>query len=273
MVESLKEIDNIYDLMALCGAYFLRLDRNQPYDFSEFQDENYDDLYDAVEAYCCSKKDKGSGRAFAELKRYIVEFFKHGYDTEKCFAVIKYIDELIEAEVPSYLLENHNIVSYSYMNKKYYDEIRIIPKRKDSFFSRKAAEMKERDESRFDFFRNTRKCVCSALDGEMINYMIWDKEKIEKYPFTIYHFNEKHLITKHFLESKKLTFAIIPFLNTELDEIFKIRYGNKTFEIEYMESSIEKNLKERYKEIYEKCEQKDIDFLIFPEMLMTEDLH
>ena len=25
--------------------------------------------------------------------------------------------------------------------------------------------------------------------------------------------------------------------------------------------------------IYEKCEQKDIDFLIFPEMLMTEDLH
>ncbi len=68
MVESLKEIDNIYDLMALCGAYFLRLDRNQPYDFSEFQDENYDDLYDAVEAYCCSKKIREAGGHLQNLK-------------------------------------------------------------------------------------------------------------------------------------------------------------------------------------------------------------
>ncbi len=74
MVEELKEVDNIYDLMALCGAYILQADKEKAYDFSEFQDERYDDVYDAMEAYCCAKKDKGSGRAFADLKKYIIRF-------------------------------------------------------------------------------------------------------------------------------------------------------------------------------------------------------
>lgn len=68
MIEDLKEIDNIYELMALCGLYILREDRIQPYDFSGFMDDNYDELYDAVEAYCCAINDKEKGELLRNLK-------------------------------------------------------------------------------------------------------------------------------------------------------------------------------------------------------------
>ncbi len=272
MIEDLKEIDNIYDLMALCGLYILREDRIQPYDFSGFMDDNYDELYDAVEAYCCAINDKGKRRAFAEFKRYISNFLKSGFSVERCFAVLKYADELVEAEIPCHLFGNHNVINYSCMNKKYCDEIRIVPRRRDSFFSRKAAEMKEREGAVFDFFRKSRKCTCSALDNEILNYMIWDKEKIENFPFTIYYFSEKHSITKHFLKSEKLTFAIIPFIEGELEDIFGLYFGTKTFEIQNMNPFMEEKLKKRYQEIHKKCEGINVDFLIFPEMLMTEGI-
>ena len=270
MLEELKEIDNIYDLMALCGMVVLRLDKEQPYDFSAFRDGLYEDLYDAVEEYCFAKEDRGSGEAFAELKKYIIGFLKNDVSIERCFAVMKCIDELVAVEYPCCLLESQRVISYPCMNKRFCEEIRIIPKNRRNFFIKKEAEMKERNRSEYDFLRKERECKCTVLDGEIINYIIWDKENIEKYPFTVYYLSEKHFITKHFIETEKLTFAIIPFIDEKLEDVFEVYLENKIFEISKMKPAMEQKLKERYQEIYQKCKEKNIDFLIFPEMLMTE---
>lgn len=272
LIEHLKDIDNMYDLMALCGKYILNIDKETPCDFSEFDDEMYDNVYDAIEAYCYARKDKGKKSAFAEFKSFIIDFLKREVNAEKCYAIVKYVDDLVEVEFTGHLLESSDVIEYSQLNKLYGDDVCIVPKVKDNFFLKKAAQMRSTDNTKYDFFRKARQCAGSILDKDTVNYIIWDKERIEKYPFIIYHCNKEHFITKHFLNADKLTFGIVPFTDRELNEIFDIKYGNKTFEIIGMKPLMEQKLKEKYKDIYERCEGKNIDFLIFPEMLMTESI-
>ena len=59
MIDQLKQIDRIYDLMALCGAYILCELKKKTYEFALFEDDDYDCVYDAIERYCCEVQEKG----------------------------------------------------------------------------------------------------------------------------------------------------------------------------------------------------------------------
>ena len=53
MIEQLRKIDKIYDLLALCSSYILNMYSQTPYEFALFDDDEFDCVYDAVERYCC----------------------------------------------------------------------------------------------------------------------------------------------------------------------------------------------------------------------------
>ena len=99
-----------------------------------------------------------------------------------------------------------------------------------------------------------------------------NQEKIKKYPYTIYHFDEKSNMSKHFIDKEKISFGIVPFTNINLEDILKIKYEKSLFYIDKMYSESEEKLRNRYKDICERSKKRDIDFLIFPEMLLTEDM-
>ena len=48
MIEQLRKIDKIYDLLALCASYILIMNKETPYEFALFDDDTYDCIYDAV---------------------------------------------------------------------------------------------------------------------------------------------------------------------------------------------------------------------------------
>lgn len=272
MLEQLKKIDKIYDLLALCSSYiFNELDR-KPYEFAQFPDDDYDNVYDAVQRYCCERQQKGCKRAFHELKDYLFSFLMPEVTVEKCFAVVKYIDELVEVEISDRLLKGKHVIEYTSMNEQYRDHVRIIPKMKGTFLERGDIQFRSIDNNEYSLFRDRRECACSILDGETINYMIWDKQHIKNYPALIYHFDKKSSVFKHFYERKQITFGIVPFTDKPIKEMLHVEYDNRAFYILNMYKGPENELKERYKDICTRCEKQDIDFLIFPEMLMTENI-
>lgn len=273
MLEQIQKIDKIYDLLAVCSSYILNELKRKDYEFALFNDDDYDYVYDAIQRYCCEREYRGCERAFDELRNYLTSFFTPDVTVEKCFAVVKYIDELVAVEIDDRLLGGKHIIKYSSMNEQYTDNVRIIPKMKGTFLKRGDIQFRSINNNKYSLFRDRRECACSKLDRETLNYMIWDRQHIENYPdFNIYRFDEKSSVFKHFHERKQIVFGIVPFTDKPLKDILDVQYDNRAFYIRDMHKSAESELKERYRNICSRCEQENIDFLIFPEMLMTEKI-
>lgn len=272
MIEHLRRIDKIYDLFALCASYILNGFDEDPYEFATFNDEEYDCVFDAVERYCCERQEKGRKKAFDELKDYIISFMVPEVTVEKCFAVVKYIDELVEVEINDSLLSGKHIIKYSSLNDQYKDCVRIIPKIKETFLDRGNIQFRSISNDKYSLFRERRECACSLLDKETLNYMIWDKEHIKRFPMYIYRIDDKNPIFKHFHETEKIVFGIVPFTNKNLEDLLQVKYERKAFYIEQMYEEAERDLKDRYENVCKRCEKEDIDFLVFPEMLITEKI-
>lgn len=272
MLEQLEKINNIYDLLALCSSYILSTIEEISYEFATFEDGDYDDIYDAIARYCCEKQEKGCIEAFGELRTFMFDFMEPDVTIEKCFAVVKYIDDLVEVEISDKLLGGRGIIKYSSMNTQYLDRVKIIPKMRNTLYVRGELQFKEIHDSSHSLLRKRRDCACSKLDRETVNYMIWDKKLIENYPMWLYHVDEKHPISKHFYDREKIVFGIVPFTNKFLKQILDIKYQKRAFYISGMHEDAEKELKMRYKDICDRCRVEDVDFLIFPEMLMTNNI-
>lgn len=99
MINQLRDIGNIYDLVALCSSYILNEIGKKPYEFGTFQEEEFNFVWDAVENYCFEKSENGHLVAFKRLREQIIRLMAPEPSLEKCFAVIKSIDELVEVEL------------------------------------------------------------------------------------------------------------------------------------------------------------------------------
>ena len=272
MLEQLKKIDRIYDLMALCSSYILNELKVKSYEFACFEEDDFEEVGAAFERYCCEISEKGHWKAFKELKDFLLEFFSIGVSVEKCYAVVYFIDDNVEITIPDKLLGGNGIVEYSSLNKQYVDQVKIIPKLESTLLTRSEAQFRQNNDTMHELFRKRRECACSKLDTETLHYSIWDQEKIERYPTVIYHVDEKNPISKHFYNRHKIIFGIVPFTKVGLDRILEIKYHHRTFYVDKMYDNAETELKNRYEDIFNRCVNKDIDFLVFPEMLMTENI-
>lgn len=269
----IEKITKIYDLLALCCSYIFKEYNKEPIEFSlfDFDDSKYDGVHDAIELYCEQCKEEGHVAAINELKEFIFEFLKSGISVEKCMAIVVNIDELVEAKICDKVINGRKIVKYNALNKQYTDQVKILPRFKDTFIDRANAN-KEFGNGEFSFLRDSRQNECSPVDDQVTNYMIWDAEHIEQYPVWIYHFDETSLIEKHFNQRNKVVLGVVPFSNTDTEELLNIKIEKRAFCIESMNPNVEERLKHKYSDVCDKAECEDIDFLVFPEMMMTENI-
>lgn len=272
LLNEIKNLNNIYELFALCCSYVFIEIKKSPYNFSDFQSDKYVQVYDFLVEYLENKKNIGESAAFNELKVQVRNFLQPKSNVEKCFAIIENIDELIECKIEDGFVKKKNLVKFESLSDRYKDKVRIIPKKVESFVSKGEFIYKKRSKDSFELFRRKRTCVCSELDKNTVNYQICDENFIDKYPFMIHKVMEYHPIALHFKDRKKIVIAIFPFMNEKTNDLFDISYENKRFNIKKIYESAREKLRKRYISIYEKCIDKDIDFLIFPEMLLYEEL-
>lgn len=212
MINQLRNIGNIYDLLALCSSYVLNEIGEKPYEFGTFQEEEYNFVWDAVENYCFEKSENGHLTAFKRLREQIIHLMTPEPSLEKCFAVIKSIDELVEVELNGMLIGGNHIISYQALNVEYVDKVRILPKKLESLHDRGNERLGNWNGDEFySFLRKRRECACSELDKEMENYMVWDEACVKMYPLQVYRLDEEHPATKHFRKTGEIVFGLVPF--------------------------------------------------------------
>lgn len=279
IIEQVKHAQNIYDLLALCcKCLFDKVGKNTDI-FWKFEEENvydnvYDNAYDMIESYTCNIQDKGHKKAYELLIRDISLWFQVGASLEKLYFVIKCIDEQVENDIKCRASKIHGFWKYSSLNELCKDEVKVIPKIRDTFLQNEEGKfiLMDPNHNEYSLFREPGECFASSIDELMNNYMIWDKRHLEQFPFTIFRVDEDSLLGKHFYHRKKVTIGIVPFTCRKIDDILNIQFEGKMFYIDNMKQEANDELKERYKNIYTRSRGKDIDFLVYPEMLMSEDI-
>lgn len=271
MLEHIREITKIYDLLALCCSYIFKEYAKEPIEFSSlnYEESKYNEVYDAIELYCEQCEEEGHVVAINELKKFVFKFLQSEISVEKCMAIVINIDELVEVKIRSKIINGRKIIKYDALNSQYTDQVKILPRFKDTFIDR---ANKELGNTEFPFLRDTRKNECSPVDDQVTNYAIWDANHIEKYPVWIHHFDNTSLLEKHFNQRNKIVFGIVPFSNVDTKELLNIKTENRVFYIENMNPAIEEGLKQKYINVCDKAEKEDIDFLVFPEMMMTQNI-
>lgn len=271
MNEQIWQIGNIYDLMAWLSSYILEEVKKSPYEFYDFNDNAYIAVYDAIERYTSDVVTKGHMAAFKTLRQYIAAFLKISMSIEKCYAIVCYIDELVACEIPQGLYEYEPFIKYDTISKNYRQRIRVIPKLRDTLLLRDGEFiLKDPVDKKKPLLRQTSECFCSELDEVMQNYMIWDKDKLQRFPIEIYRLKRNTPMGLHFAKRNKLTIGVVPLTCRDIEEILDIEYRNKTFIVNGMKDEAGKLIEERYIDAYKRSLLKDIDFLVYPEMLTTE---
>ena len=257
LTSMIKEMQNIYDLLALCCSYIFNEIEDEPYDFAAFNDELYIDVY---------------VRAFREFRNFLYHFMEGNSTVEKCYAVVKYIDEKIEYEFRYNIVNKKDILEYEGLNGQFKDRVRILLKNAGSYVDKGNAAYKKVTKDKYNLLRDSHDCPCSKIDAVTRRYMIWDKVSLDKYPVRVYRLKEAHYINRHFEDRHKLVFAVIPFTDESIKSILVEKRVNKAFYIENMKQDAEVRLKEKYRAAYKGVINKDVDFMIYPEMLMTDEI-
>ena len=70
MLEYIEKTGEIYDLLALCCSFILKKYKEQAIEFNLFEEDKYDEVYDAIEDYCNACEDRSE--TFIESEDYDV---------------------------------------------------------------------------------------------------------------------------------------------------------------------------------------------------------
>lgn len=123
-----------------------------------------------------------------------------GASLEKLYFVIKCIDEQVENDMKCRASKIHGFWKYSSLNELCKDEVKVIPKIRDTFLQNEEGKfvLMDPNHNEYSLFREPSECFASSIDELMNNYMIRDKRHLEQFPFTIFRVDEDSLLGKHF---------------------------------------------------------------------------
>ena len=133
LTKQIENMQNMYDLLALCCSYIFNEIENEPYDFAAFNDTLYIHVYDNIVKYNWDKENLGELGAFREFRDFVIRFMGENSTVEKCYAIVKYIDEKIEYEFRYDIVYRKDLMEYDSINEQCKDKVRIVLKNTKSF--------------------------------------------------------------------------------------------------------------------------------------------
>lgn len=268
IINQIKNLKNMYDLLALCCL--VTMQQKPDYDFNNVNifkyAERLEEIFSIYDVECEREYKK---RAFEHFKVRLKEYLEEGTEPDKLFAIALEIDNRIKPIV----VEKHSTASkflpYYALNKQYCNKICIIPRTINSFLD-KVQSVKNKEG--YSPLRERRENNQRGIDYKIKNYYIWDQQDIKNNPLTIYRVSKNSTLYSHFSNRMQISIGIVPLTCKNIENIFDIVCEQGKFEITGIKEKEKKFLSNRYENIYERTKGRELDFLIFPEMLMTDDI-
>lgn len=284
MQTMIKCAESIYDIMAICAKKLIETTKKfsfDPWKF-DYDSEINTKIHDSIEYYVDKLNGSGRSNGLALLKRQLSRLMPdNNCNIEEwqnvCYSIIKSIDECILPDVKKRSIEDDYCIIYNSLNTMENESIRIIPRIRDTFIKHNDKLILKDPNSKpnkkeYTLFRDENDFYASDIDRKMQYYMIWGKEYVDRYPLNIVRIDKDSEIGKVFRNKKSLNIAIAPFTCNSIKNILNIEYEKESFFVKNMKKDAEDELKERYKKIYKQCCERNIDFLIFPEMLVSREM-
>lgn len=263
ILNAIEYLENIYDLLALCCEILIELKPDYDYHsgkFCEYQKEAGIILYEYMKN-CTEKCEKAAIKKIKwDLKRYLG--INNNFD--KIYAIVLEIDNRIPPVIADSFTDKSDFKKYVCLNQQYSDTIRVIPKRIRGLLDKATQE---------SVFRRPRENGELGLEDMVKNYCIlWKKEDITSKPVSIYRASQNSVIYDHFVNEKTITIGVFSVTDIDINQLYEIPCENGKFEVHEMFDEVKSAMQERYQQILNGFHGKKIDFMIFPEMLMTNSI-
>jgi len=262
--KELESARNIYDIMAICYAHIIE-DKN--FDINNVYDKSTMDIFNKILNKYLEDKQFSPCYAFKYLKQAILISLNYKpLSTTEYYCLLISIDscEIYNYRNSTYL--DDQFKTYKSLNEIYNKKIKIYPVLLSNY--REDFNSIYKEEYKNNYLRERKKYDSLSVNSKLKSYIIFDDD----YNITIHELIEYEDFINRIYNKKELRIAICPILNTNLHDIFNITYTeNMKFNINNMKDNIEGKIIERCNQFIENLSD-NIDFLIFPEMLMTEKI-
>lgn len=257
-------VNNIYDLMAFSYKKILEDER---FDINKMR---HNQKFHKLFLIYIENKNSNLFKAFLELKKSLEEYDNsEPFTSEDFYNIILEIDSCEIYIFKSYCCYDSYFKTYNGLNTYLKEEIKIYPNLESTYIDFLNQNYKKEIGCQNDFLRERKHYNNSSLNNKLKNFIIYKPEDFNSYNIYFHELYEFKEFTK---DKEKLKIVLFPTTCTDINEIFDVEYTKeKKFCIKEMFPSIEQKLLERYKSFINTLDD-DIDFLIFPEMLMTQKI-
>ena len=260
--EELILANNIYDIMAIA---YIHTDKNE--NFNNFvQDNEFKPLlsrYLETNIYePCT--------AFKSLKNELYDLYCYKpFSKIDCFNLLIEIDSYIVYDYKSSSFLNDSFKTYTSLNLLHTDKIRIYPVLLTNY--RENLDEKYKEEYKNNYLRKRKSFDNLSINCILNNYIIYIPNKYSNYNVIIHELTDYEDFIYSIYHKSTINIALFPITSINIHQLLNIEYTNgKQFSINAMNDKIEKYIIDRCGSFIESLD--DIDFLIFPEMLMTESI-
>jgi len=267
----LESCFDIYDIMARCYLY---MKNDKTFDFNDIDSEEQE----SIDNKMISKEIKLVIKAYLERKSakdpdanlFLINSLKQlnsewVFGSEECYQIIRTIDNNIGYSVNEINLYDSFFNTYRSLNTELNNKVRIFPIITDNYrntinkYYRKAHEQ--------DFLRKRIAYDSRSINKMLENYIFMDDSDFQQYTPVIHELINYECFMEH-IEDDYMTVAIFPVTSVNLNDILKVKYSKNYFEIKDMDEDYENMIIDRCNRFI-KSLTGTIDFLLFPEMLMT----
>lgn len=149
-----------------------------------FNERDYNNVTDALEEYCAAKKDKGKRKAFAELKKFLMDFFGkklHKYMGTNLLLVPSYSDSMdLQSGAGELSKDYHCIVVMANACTALRNKSGNRKKERVGFLSLPAKNQTDRAEVIEMYYKDG--CRVNCKNGCMGKIISIDFEKAHQYP-------------------------------------------------------------------------------------------
>lgn len=276
-VEQIYNISNIFDLMALCISFLLKKADLKGFDWYKILHEQncMPEVNIVLDRYMENMKYDTREGSINILKEELYEVLYNKLNLiEGCVFIIVWIDNHFE---PCY--SSDKMDTYFSLNEQFSDEVSIIPRLQENWINKFSNE--HIDEKGYELFRNPDLTSSLFFEKLICKYIISDKAINDKYKLKIVHLGSRHMFTKKLHKKQTLSFGVFPVLYANFEDYFNVSFYEvnngysknlQYFEIDGIKPLQEKNLKKRYQTFFDICKKQDMDFIVFPEMLMLDSI-
>lgn len=204
-----------------------------------------------------------------QLRTGLLDVLQGNINNEICYAVIRYIDQYIEAEFADDCIEDNLSDEYESLNEQYTDTVRILPVMVNTGIH---TFSKMETDGSHELLRKRYPSDRDLLTQKIQNYIILEEDFINTKKVVVHRIRETGSVGRRFLNRQKLSCVLFPVTCHHLERYFLVDYQKEKFNITGYTEDV-KELKNTYAHMIQKCkEASDIDFVVFPEMLMTEEI-